>query len=155
MAEYKVKKVQQPATNPPALEQQETEQDDENQGNDLSWITKEVLIKEFTSESRERFDPKNLPSSATIRAILMKYLRNEFLLLSKYTYKYRFLRLPEYSNIDQIRATFKPLKLVNSPKLTPKYLSDSIVAFTRATSYDDIHKVGAFNQGYEVWTLGT
>ena len=141
MSEYKPKKVQPAVTYVPKQEEPPSEDSHEPTDTELNWITKEALIKEFTAESRERFDPRNLPTSPTMKGILMKYLRNEFLLLCKYEYKYRFLRLSDYSNIDVVRSAFKPLKLVNSPKLTAKYMSDSIVAFARATSYDDIHKV--------------
>lgn len=114
---------------------------DEKRPHDLSWITKESLIKQFTAENKERFDTKLLPRSALMKTILMKYFRSEFLLLGKHEYKFRFIRLPDYSNMDEVRSVFKPLKLVNSTKLTAKYMGDSIVAYARATSFDDIHKV--------------
>lgn len=117
------------------------DEEDENQANNLSWITKESLIKQFTAENKERFDTKLLPRSALMKTILMKYFRSEFLLLGKHEYKFRFHRLPEYSNMEMIRSAFKPMKLVNSSKLTAKYMVDSIVAYARATSFDDIHKV--------------
>jgi len=107
---------------------------------DLSWVNRDSLIKRFTEESKKRFQNDQLPWSNIMKDTLMRYFRNEFLLLGNYQFKRCFLRLERYDNLDLIRRVFKPLKQVNSSNLTAKYFANSITAYVRATSYDDVHK---------------
>ena len=81
------------------------------------------------------------PESPVIRTIAIDLFRHEYPQLEAYEFRHPFLRLKSYDNIEYLRRYFPPMKLVNSPNLTSKYLCSSVVAYVRATCYDDIHKV--------------
>lgn len=103
------------------------------------WI-QERLKQAYSTQLEEGLDPKRLPKGQITNYLLKRYLRSEYMDLPTYKFKYTFLRLPNYNDLEQIRQVFKPLRQVNSPNLTAKYFAGSIAVFLRAQSLDDIHK---------------
>lgn len=103
-------------------------------------MIQEKLKKEYADQISQSLDNKRLPKGQITNFLLKRYLRNEYMDLPTYKFKFTFLRLPTYNDLEVIRQVFKPLRQVNSPNLTAKYFANSIVAFLRAQSLDDIHK---------------
>ena len=120
----------------------------------LEWANRYTLVDSYERSVQESTSQKRLPASQAMQDILLEYFKAELLVVKNYKFRHNFLRLDSYDNIQKVRETFHPMKLVNSPNLSAKYFNNSVVAFARATSFDDIHKVASSNRGCQVWLMG-
>ena len=77
----------------------------------------------------------------------LQTISNEIKEEIKHTFKNRFLRLEEYSNLESVRRCFDPLGFINDNALRGDELSRSRAIVIRSRTYDDIHKA----LKYGVW----
>ena len=65
-----------------------------------------------------------------------------------HVFEFDFLRLKDYSNLEQIRDKFLPMRDINQPELDLKQYEHAYFFVMRSSAYDDIHKA----MKYGIWT---
>lgn len=131
---------------------------------DGSDITFDDLFVHASNLKKNRNFDANLPKSGTMKQYIENFFRHEYHQMTSLSthsatssspspFTFPFPSLPSYLTKDSqsvepsLKDLFKPLKQINSPNLTAKYLCNSIVVLVRATNLDDIHKA----MKYGIW----